>query len=163
MTVDHVTDLITVGLTFAGLVLVIRQLSLARRISAADFAVRLDDDLYKYKHVFREFFPDGKWAPGNEPTISNDEAVEIREYLAFYETLNTLRKRRLVASFLNLEDIDELFGYRFFITMHNPVVKNILARDPESWRVLQSLYWDWLEFRIAAGRPILQREYQWIR
>ena len=163
MSVSDITGILSVLFMLVGIILVIRQLALSRRISAADFAVRLDDDLYKYREIFREFFPDGKWAPGNEIKLNNEEMVNIQEYLAFFETLNTLLKRELVSSFLSIEDFDELFGYRFFMTMHNPIVKNIIALNPDSWRSLQALYWGWLEYRKGKGKDIIQEEYQWIR
>jgi len=163
MTIREITSILIVLLMLTGTILVLRQMSLSRKISAADFAVRLREELSQFKHIFKEFFPEGKWAPGRDVSLSNEEEVEIKEYLAFYESIYTLQKRNLVTSFLDIEDLDELFGYRFFITMHNPITKNIIADNPEAWDNLKALYWDWLDHCTASGKRVVQKEHQWIR
>ena len=61
---------------------------------------------------------------------------------------------------LSLELVNDLFGYRFFIAVHNPYVqKKKLVKSPENFRNLYVLEHDWMEYRRKQGLPIFHEEY----
>lgn len=70
--------------------------------------------------------------------------VEIAQYATFFENLFLLYRNEVAS----IEDLDDLFGYRFFIFMNNPYIqKNYILPTSSSYVQLFKLYEAWIKFR----------------
>lgn len=84
------------------------------------------------------------------------ENVEISNYLTFFEVFQLLIDRDT----LTIDMFDDLFGYRFFIAVHNPYVqKQKLVKLPNNFRNLYRLEWDWRKYREKKGTAVFHDEY----
>lgn len=70
--------------------------------------------------------------------------VEIAQYATFFENLFLLYRNEVAS----IEDLDDLFGYRFFIFMNNPYIQeNYILPTSSSYVQLFKLYEAWIKFR----------------
>lgn len=70
--------------------------------------------------------------------------VEIAQYATFFENLFLLYRNEVAS----IEDLDDLFGYRFFIFMNNPYIQeNYILPTSSSYVQLFRLYEAWIKFR----------------
>lgn len=77
-------------------------------------------------------------------------------YLVYFEGLAS----SIMRDELNLEHIDNLMAYRFFMIINNPEIQEIeLFRFPDYYRGCFNLYKKWKEYRVKKGREILQSEH----
>ncbi|MBE6701572.1 MAG: hypothetical protein E7582_06780 [Ruminococcaceae bacterium] len=84
------------------------------------------------------------------------ENIHISNYLTFFEIFQLLIDRGT----LTIEMLDNLFGYRFFIAVHNPYVQKMkLVKSPENFVNLYILEKAWIEHRKKKGSPIFHEEY----
>ena len=84
------------------------------------------------------------------------ENVEISNYLTFFEVFQLLIDRDT----LTIDMFDDLFGYRFFIAVHNPYVqKQKLVKLPNNFRNLYRLERDWRKYREKKGTAVFHDEY----
>ena len=61
---------------------------------------------------------------------------------------------------LTIDMFDDLFGYRFFIAVHNPYVqKQKLVKLPNNFRNLYRLERDWRKYREKKGTAVFHDEY----
>ncbi len=132
-----------------GLLKLIYESNKTRKLKEAEFVASLNRDftsnslicsLYKkLEHDFRK---------PNEPTsIDDDDVVSFVVYLTFFETLHDLIQKGII----KIETIDDLFGYRFFIMIHNPTVQQQELTSPDligSYINIFKLYDIWTKHRI---------------
>lgn len=68
----------------------------------------------------------------------------IVNYLVYLESFVPL----INSGQLHLEEVDDLFGYRYFIAMHNPVLQEMeLFRERPYYRGCYRVYDDWMNYR----------------
>lgn len=102
--------------------------------------------------------------PSEKLVIDNDEANDIHTddivaYFCFFETFNEFLKHRV----LSIKQIDDLFGYRFFILMHNKQIqKNEIYAVPSSYANIFELYDEWIGYRketcVESSRLVVMEE-----
>ncbi|KXC06153.1 MULTISPECIES: hypothetical protein [Microbacterium] len=84
-----------------------------------------------------------------EKRLADRDQYDAMVYLTFFETCYLLHARRVV----DIALLDDLFGYRFFVAMHNPDIQRIeLIPDRYSYRNLITLYDIWRDHVRAQGR-----------
>jgi hypothetical protein len=88
--------------------------------------------------------------PLNNPVeeLTREQLTGIISFLTFFERLNTIVELDLVP----LRIFNELYGYRFFLILHNPnVQKHVLLKESmkESWSCLFRLHKRWVKYRRA--------------
>ena len=82
--------------------------------------------------------------------------IYISNYLTFFEIFQLLIDRGT----LSIEMLNDLFGYRFFIAVHNPYVKKKkLVKSPENFVNLYLLEREWMQYRKKKGLPVFHEEY----
>jgi ribosomal protein S18 acetylase RimI-like enzyme len=132
-----------------GLLKLIYESNKTRKLKEAEFVASLNRDfnsnslicaLYKkLEHDFRK--------PKETSSIDDDDVVSFVVYLTFFETLHDLIQKGII----KIETIDDLFGYRFFIMIHNPTVQKQELTAPEligSYVNIFKLYDKWTKHRI---------------
>jgi hypothetical protein len=132
-----------------GLLKLIYESNKTRKLKEAEFVASLNRDftsnslicsLYsKLEHDFRK--------PNDPSSISDDDVVSCVVYLTFFETLHDLIQKGII----KIETIDDLFGYRFFIMIHNPTVQKQELTAPDlisSYINIFKLYDKWTKHRL---------------
>ncbi len=138
-----------------GVVLLAAEIYQSRKITEADFIADLNTSFVTnedYKHAYTLF---EEYDFENLPDLELKN-IYISNYLTFFETFQLLIDRGT----LTIDMLDDLFGYRFFIAMHNPYVqKKKLVKSPENFRNLYKLEKEWTKYRKETDRPIFHEEY----
>ena len=81
-------------------------------------------------------------------TIEIDKS-SISNYLTFFETIYILKNRGVIS----FDIIDDLFAYRFFLAVHSELFqKNKLGTQPDNFKNIFKLEYEWLEYRIRIGK-----------
>lgn len=132
-----------------GLLKLIYESNKTRKLKEAEFVASLNRDftsnslicsLYqKLEHDYRK--------PEDPSKIGEDDVVSFVVYLTFFETLHDL----IVKGIIKIETIDDLFGYRFFIMIHNKVVQETELTAPkliDSYINIFKLYDKWTKHRL---------------
>ena len=84
--------------------------------------------------------------------LTEEDVIEFVAYLTFFEILFHLIERRL----LTLREVDDLFGYRFFIAVENDVIQDEdLCRDRQDYRNIFRLHKLWSNFRKSNSNNYL--------
>lgn len=77
-------------------------------------------------------------------------------YLVYWEAFAPL----ILSGQVQLNAIDDTFGYRYFIAMNNPVVQAYeLLEEAEFYRGCLCLYEKWYQYRKEYGKEIPMEEY----
>ena len=138
-----------------GVVLLAIEIYQSRKITEAEFLAELNasfvtnDDYKKAYTMFENYDFE------NLPDIDMDN-IHISNYLTFFEIFQLLIDRGT----LSIKMLNDLFGYRFFIAIHNPYVqKKKLVKTPDNFVNLYLLERDWIAYRKKKGLPIFHEEY----
>ena len=138
-----------------GVVLLAAEIYQSRKITEADFLSDLNTSFVTnedYKNAYSLF---ENYDFDNLPDIDL-ENIHISNYLTFFEVFQLLIERET----LSIEMLNDLFGYRFFIAVHNPYVqKKKLVKSPENFKNLYKLEKEWVEYRRKNNLPIFHEEY----
>jgi hypothetical protein len=140
-----------------GLLKLIYESNKTRKLKEAEFVASLNRDftsnnlicsLYqKLEHDYRK---------QDEPSrINEEDVVSFVVYLTFFETLHDL----ILKGIIKIETIDDLFGYRFFIMIHNKVVQETELTAPtliDSYINIFKLYDKWTKHRIRKLKKIIK-------
>lgn len=148
-------DTLSIIITVAGVLLVAVELYQSRKISEADFLSDLNQSFvsnedYKNAYMLFENY-DFDTCPDLE--LQN---CHISNYLTFFEVFKLL----IDNGTLSIKTVNDLFGYRFFLAVHNPYVqKQKLVKSPHNFRNLYILERDWMAYRRKNNMPIFHEEY----
>lgn len=89
-----------------------------------------------------------------DPHIDADDfkdiqSVEIAHYCTFFENLYLLYRHHVA----DIEDLDDLFGYRFFIFVNNPYIQeHYILPTASSYIQIFKLYDVWIKYREKSGK-----------
>ena len=90
----------------------------------------------------------------DEPIITDENRQLFINYLVYLESLAPL----ILRGVLQLEHVDDLFAYRYFLAVNHPQVqRDQLFVFPDYYRGCFKLYEMWKSYRLTRGEPILQR------
>ena len=86
-------------------------------------------------------YSDDKW--------KDVSSVEVAQYCTFFENLYMLHRHHIA----NIEDLDDLFGYRFFLFINNPYIqKHYLLPTSSSYVQIFELYKIWTQHRKSESK-----------
>lgn len=101
----------------------------------------------------------------NESFVSDEDFVEkvgekdsedIVKYLTFFESLYLMYRNDI----LSIEDLNDLFGRRFFVAINNQYIKKKLIKEWEYYKNIYRLYVRWEKERegevFTVGKDLLQ-------
>ena len=146
---------------FSGLIVLVSVILLgvelyqSRKISEGEFLANLnqmfvENEDYKIAYTLFE-----KYDFENCPDLELKN-IHISNYFTFFEVFQLLIDRET----LSIDMFDDLFGYRFFIAVHNPYVqKQKLTKSPNNFRNLYILEKKWIELRKKKNLPVFHEEY----
>ena len=140
-------QIISLAVAVLGVVLLAVEIYQSRKITEADFLADLNASFVvneDYKKAYTLF---ENYDFENLPDIDM-ENVHISNYLTFFEIFQLLIDRGT----LSINMLNDLFGYRFFIAVHNPYVqRKKLVKSPENFVNLYLLEKEWTEYRKKKG------------
>lgn len=138
-------------ITGAGLLFVARQIRESGKTATADFVLRLESEFSDhYSTAYEKFLPGASWAHDGPGPTSASESADLERYLDFFANLQILRQQNL----LDLDTIDKMFAYRFFIAANNVHTKKLVEPNAKYWEHLVVLYRDWHSLRKLKKQPI---------
>jgi len=106
--------------------------------------------------------PDFQFIVEDNDDKNSVHTSDLVSYFTFFEVLYEYIKHKVIT----INQMDDLFGYRFFILVHNKYIQeNELYAVPSSYANVFQLYDIWLEYRRvnitgANGRLVLMEENQ---
>lgn len=120
------------------------QMKAEKEVAIGEFIMTLNttfNDNASIERVYRRLAEDKR--------LRDRDQFDAMVYLTFFETCYLLHARGVV----DIGLLDDLFGYRFFLAMHNADVQKIeLIPDRYSYRNLITLYDVWRDHVRAQGR-----------
>jgi hypothetical protein len=139
-------------LTGLGAYFIYRQIKRGEDVDFARFYVDLNDSLTQskaYEEVFRRLTDYELKSNQYEPFCDEDIFV-ILTYLNFFVSMSALIEKGI----LTIEDIDELYAWRFFAAMDNPDIQKVELDQYNHYHSrLYFLYYRWHNYREGRGLP----------
>src|SRR5699024_6508595 len=92
------------------------QMKRAKDMEEGSFIVGINDSFLSsdgIRAVYRKLV--------SHESITEEDRVNVVEYLTFFETVYILYKRNLI----DIAVLDDLFSYRFFIAVNNPDIQRL--------------------------------------
>ena len=138
-----------------GVILLAVEISQSRKITEADFIAELNASFVTNEDYKRAYTMFENYDFENLPDLDM-ENIHISNYLTFFETFQLL----LESETLSMRLLNDLFGYRFFLAVHNPFVqRKKLVKSPENFVNLYRLEREWIKYRKSKGLKIYHEEY----
>ena len=104
------------------------------------------DRLMKVYQVLEDCEMDGEYSDEKWKDVSS---VEVAQYCTFFENLYMLHRHHIA----HIEDLDDLFGYRFFLFMNNPYIQeHYLLPTSSSYVQLFELCQIWTNHRKSESK-----------
>lgn len=105
------------------------------------------------------------WGHNSEEVWEGVDDTDVQFFCTFFENLSLLVKHKIA----KIKDLDDLFGYRFFLFMNNPKVQEkYLLTTSSSFANLFELYTLWVNYRDEENspkeiHPIVGKEYRFTK
>ena len=131
--IPDVATVIAVLVAAAGLLYTGKQLELARKATAAQLLLQIDESLREFDETISRL---------RDGSLRGDE-FEVQRLMGAMERLHVLVTKGLV----DPEEIDDLHGWRLEALLRNEKVRSYVDEYPNEWRRLTDL-----ERRLAAHR-----------
>lgn len=120
------------------------------------------DDVFHTKEYYYTEEPGGEKSRIDDTKCISKEYQEIVNYLVYLESFVPL----IIHEQLKLDEVDDLFGYRYFIAMNNPVLQvNELCRERPYYRGCFEAYEKWNDHRKkdTRGFVVPMRNYDLLK
>ena len=124
---------------------VVKQLDSSNQIAKAQLINELERDISLHAPTYTLLtMGNGSW-PQNNMDLTDEQRVAILNYISFFERVNGIINTKV----LKIEEIDDMFGGRFFYLFNNPKVKEVMdAREIKPYlESVRSLYGKWKKYR----------------
>ncbi len=159
----HLGDEAAVGLfslaaTLVGTVFIAIELRNSQIVTCCDMLIDQNNYFHDNEHLMKVYsiLEASPAESGNPDQWKDVQPTDIACYCTFFENLYLLYRNKIA----KIEDLDDLFGYRFFIFVNNPFVQeHHLLPTSSSYNEIFRLYAAWAEFRRKAGTPIPREEF----
>ena len=105
------------------------------------------------------------WGKNNDEVWEGVEDADVQFFCTFFENLSLLVQHKIA----KIKDLDDLFGYRFFLFMNNPhIQEKYLLTTSSSFANLFGLYTQWIAYRDEENkrvevRPVVGKEYRFTK
>ena len=105
------------------------------------------------------------WGKNDEEVWEGVEDSDVQFFCTFFENLSLLVKHKIS----RIQDLDDLFGYRFFLFMNNPhVQEKYILTTSSSFTNLFELYELWMDYRDEKNRvkevhPVVGKKFRFTK
>ncbi len=153
----HTGDEASVGIfslavTLIGTIFIAVELKNGQDVTCSEMRINLNnyfhdsDRLMKVYQVLEDCEMEGDYSYEKWESVSS---VEVAQYCTFFENLYMLHRHHIA----NIEDLDDLFGYRFFLFMNNPYIQeHYLLPTSSSYVQLFELCQIWTRHRKSESK-----------
>ena len=153
----HTGDEASVGIfslavTLIGTIFIAVELKNGQDVTCSEMLINLNnyfhdsDRLMKVYQVLEDCEMDGDYSDEKWKDVSS---VEVAQYCTFFENLYMLHRHHIA----HIEDLDDLFGYRFFLFMNNPYIQeHYLLPTSSSYVQLFELCQIWTRHRKSESK-----------
>jgi ribosomal protein S18 acetylase RimI-like enzyme len=136
--------------TLVGTIFIAIELRNSQEVTCCEMLIDQNNYFHDNDHLMKVYKAlERSQAEGDIPSVWEEvEEVDIACYCTFFENLYLLYSHKIA----RIEDLDDLFGYRFFIFVNNPHIqeKHILPTS-SSYNEIFRLYEAWQKYRKKNG------------
>lgn len=137
----------SLAVTLLGTIFIAVELKNGQNVTCSDMLIDLNNYFHDSDRLMKVYEALEKKVDNPEDCALVWEGVrdvEIAQYATFFENLFLLYRNEVAS----IEDLDDLFGYRFFIFMNNPYIQeNYILPTSSSYVQLFKLYEAWIKYR----------------
>jgi hypothetical protein len=149
------TEIFALSTAVSGIISFLIEMIRGKKLAEAEFIVNLNQ-IFTSNEQYRNAYT---WFENydfeSNPDLDCLSNADISNYLTFFETFYLLIERNII----DIAMIDNLFGYRFFLAVHNPCVQERkLVRAPDNFHNIYKLEKKWIEYRRSMSMPIYHEE-----
>ena len=142
----------SLAVTLIGTIFIAVELKNGQDVTCSEMLINLNnyfhdsDRLMKVYQVLEDCEMEGDYSDDKWKDVSS---VEVAQYCTFFENLYMLHRHHIA----NIEDLDDLFGYRFFLFINNPYIqKHYLLPTSSSYVQIFELYKIWTQHRKSESK-----------
>lgn len=143
---EATVGIFSLAATLIGTIFIAVELKNTQNVTCSDMLIDLNNYFHDSDRLMKVYEAMERCeAEGNRPEIWKDvRGVEIAQYCTFFENLYLLNRHHIA----DIEDLDDLFGYRFFLLMNNPYIQeNYILPTSSSYVQIFRLYEVWSTHR----------------
>ena len=139
--------------TIVGILFIAWQVSDSRRFTKSQLLNDLEKESKEYRHVYMMIT--GPWRTAEEVSPQEEQLYDVFDCLGFFERVKILLDNRVI----DMQTVDRLFGYRFFLLVNNPHVQKF-ARYPDGhdFTTVFALHKQWAHYRQLHRDEIADKE-----
>lgn len=149
---DASVGIFSLAVTLIGTIFIAVELKNGQDVTCSEMLINLNnyfhdsDRLMKVYQVLENCEMEGDYSDAKWKDVSS---VEVAQYCTFFENLYMLHRHHIA----NIEDLDDLFGYRFFLFINNPYIQeHYLLPTSSSYVQIFELYKIWMQHRRAESK-----------
>lgn len=159
----HLGDEAAVGIfslaaTLVGTVFIAIELKNSQVVTCCDMLIDQNNYFHDNEHLMKVYsILEESPAQGYNPALWKEvQPTDIACYCTFFENLYLLYRNKIA----RIEDLDDLFGYRFFVFVNNPYVQeHHILPTSSSYNEIFRLYAAWSKYRRQQKSHIPGAEY----
>ena len=142
----------SLAVTLIGTIFIAVELKNGQDVTCSEMLINLNnyfhdsDRLMKVYQVLEDCEIERDYSAEKWKDVSS---VEVAQYCTFFENLYMLNRHHIA----NIDDLDDLFGYRFFLFMNNPYIQeHYLLPTSSSYVQIFELYKIWTRHRKSESK-----------
>lgn len=137
----------SLAVTLIGTMFIAIELKNSQNVTCSDMLIDLNNYFHESDRLMKvyEALEENDMHPESTEEIWRDvRGVEVAQYCTFFENLYLLYRHHIA----EIEDLDDLFGYRFFLFMNNPYIQErYILPTSSSYVQIFELYTAWIGYR----------------
>lgn len=148
---EAVVGIFSLAATLIGTIFIAVELKNSSDVNCSEMLIDLNnyfhdsDRLMKVYEILEKCEMDKKY---DESYWSDVSSVDIAQYCTFFENLFLLHRHHIAS----IDDLDDLFGYRFFIFVNNPYIQeHYVFPTSSSYAQIFELYKVWIRHRCQEN------------
>ena len=162
---NNVLQIVSIVTTLFSALMIVTELHAGKQANKAERLIELNNYFHDNEGLMLMYdaLENDKNNGLGAPNFAKVGIVNFAAYCSYFENLGFLINKNVA----NISDIDDLFGYRFFLMMHCPYIQesNILPHS-SSWQKMFELYDIWIRYRTSQyhegdyGKYTAREEYR---
>ncbi len=148
---EATVGIFSLAITLLGTLFIAVELKNGQDVTCSDMLINLNNYFHDSDRLMNVYETLEKEICSENGSCENSwhdiRGVEIAQYCTFFENLYLLYKHHIA----EIEDLDDLFGYRFFIFMHNAYIQeHYILPTSSSYVQIFKLYGAWIAHRKSV-------------
>lgn len=154
---SSISELVTTITAIIGVFAIWLQLKKERELNEAQFIMDYNNSFISNEELVGIESQLEMYRKTGKLEISDDNRQSFINYLVYNEALAALVFRKV----LSLDVIDDLFSYRFFLAMNNPILQSEeIIPEAEYYKGSIKLFKKWISYKKKNGLPVVLEEHR---